>query len=176
VKPTIVVTFDRLKRLRARSVGGGIVYREVEDLILNAFANYAQSQKVLSLREGDDVTLGLPPVELDARGLEELVLIASIEQSSSSPKDSAFTVATKAQGWAPGTHVLQVPKWYSRPPDQFNPKPTWMKVAGYELTYTVRFVNVGGAVLDQPLTEGGGSTTTAPPKKQLEQRAPVIGR
>jgi len=59
--PTVEVTFNRLKRLPARDLRNRVVYREVEQIALNAFANYTQLQKIVSMREGDDVALDLRP-------------------------------------------------------------------------------------------------------------------
>jgi len=139
VKPTIEVTFERLKRLRARGRGDQILYKDQEDISLHAFANYTEAQKTLSMREGDDVALNMAPIRLDARKFENLVIIGSVEQPPNNPKDSVFAAATKAQGYAPGSHKLQIPKWFSIPPDQFSHKPQLIPVPAYELTYTVRF-------------------------------------
>lgn len=139
VKPTIEVTFDRLKRLRARGRGDEILYEDREEIFLHAFANYTEAQKTLSMREGDDVALDVPPIRLDARKFENLVIIGSVEQPPNNPKDCVFAAATKAQGYAPGSHTLQIPKWFSIPPNQFSHKPQLVSVPAYELSYTVRF-------------------------------------
>jgi hypothetical protein len=142
LKPTIEVTFNRVKRLRARNLKGEILYKDVESILLKAFANYSQVQKgPLSMREGDVVTLGLPTVRLDADQFDSLIVIGSIEQPPNNPKDSAFAAADKAQNYAPGSHVLAIPKWYTLPPTAGNPKPQFIRVPAYELSYTVRFVD-----------------------------------
>ncbi len=142
LKPTIEVTFDRVKRLRARNLKSEILYKDVENILLSAFANYSQVQKgPLSMREGDEVALGLPKVRLDADRFDSLVVIGSIEQPPDNPKDSAFAAAVKAQNYAPGSHLLQIPKWYTLPPTPQNPKPQFIRVPAYELSYTVRFVD-----------------------------------
>jgi hypothetical protein len=144
-RPTIEVTFDRLKRLRARQIGGAILYKEVEEILLNTYANYSQLQKGLSMREGDEVVLNLPTVRLDARKFDMLVVIGNVEQPPNNPKDSAFAATAKVGNYSPGSHVLQIPKWYSMPPDRLNPKPRFFSVPAYELHYTVRFIDAGVA-------------------------------
>lgn len=140
--PTIEVTFDRLKRLRARRLPQNtVLYNDVETFLLNAFANYNQVQKSLTMREGDDVALNLPTVRLPAGTYENLVVIGNVEQPPNNPKDSAFAAATRAQNYAAGSHVLQIPKWYSRPPDRFHHTPTLTRTPAYELRYTVRYIN-----------------------------------
>jgi hypothetical protein len=143
VRPTIEVTFNRLKRLRARTHRGAVVYRDAEAVLLNAYANYSQSQKQLTMREGDDVALSLPTVRLDPGAFDKLVVIGTVEQPPNNPRDSAFRTAAKTQNYGPGTHILEIPKWYSRPPGPTNPKPTFVRVPGYALTYTVRYVDPG---------------------------------
>lgn len=150
--PTIEVTFDRLKRLPARSLGGGVLYQPVEDILLNTYANYSARQSGLTMREGDDVPLSLPMVRLDARKFDTLVVLGNIEQPPNNPKDSAFTATAKAANYGPGSHVLQIPKWYSRPPDRWNPKPTFFRVPAYELSYTVRYTDRGLAGVDAVIT------------------------
>lgn len=137
--PTVEVTFNRLKRLNARDFRNGVVYRDVEQIFLNAFANYEQRQKSLSMREGDDVALNLPPVTLSAGLFDKLVVIGNIEQPPNNPKDTGFRTSLKTQNFEPGTFTVIIPKFYTRPPDQFNPHPTIVRVDAYELSYTVKF-------------------------------------
>lgn len=136
----VEVTFNRLKRLRARNFNGGVVYSEVEQILLNAFANYEQRQKALSMREGDDVALDLPPVVLNAGLFDKLVVIGNIEQPPNNPKDTGFRTSLSTSSFGPGSHVLQIPKFFTRPPDRFNRKPQIIPVNAYELSYTVRFI------------------------------------
>lgn len=139
--PTIVVTFDRLKRLSAHSSTGGILYKETEEILLNAYANYFLAQKGLQMREGDDVALDLPAVRLDARVFQSLIIIAGVDQPPNDPADSAFAPSGNARdGYATGTHVLKIPKWYSTF-DPISHKPRMIIVPAYELSYTVKFVN-----------------------------------
>lgn len=137
--PSVEVKFERLKRLSARDLQGRVLYNEVEQIALNAFANYDQRQKLLAMREGDDVSLNLQPVVLTAGLYDKLVVLGNIEQPPFNPKDSAFAASLRTQNFQPGTYVLQIPKYYVRPPDRLNPKPTFIKVNAYELTYTVTF-------------------------------------
>ena len=144
-RPSVEVTFDRLKRLNARDLNNGVLYSEVEQIALNAFANYEQRQKIVSMREGDDIALNLQPVRLISSQYDKLVVIGNIEQPPNNPKDSAFRASLRAQNYEPGTHVLRIPKFYTRPPDRFNPHPTFVRVDAYELTYTVR--SIGSPVI-----------------------------
>jgi hypothetical protein len=137
--PSVQVRFDRIKRLPARDLSGGVLYRDVEEIALNAFANYEQRQKLLSMREGDDVALNLPAVVLSPGLYDKLVVIGSVEQSPNNPKDAAFRTSLRAQNFQPGTYTLQIPKYYIRPPDAINRKPTYVRVNAYELTYTVSY-------------------------------------
>lgn len=181
----VEITFNRLKRLQARSTGGGILYRDVEDIFLNASANTAKQQKALKMREGDDVALNLPVIRLAPATFDQLVIIGNVEQPPNNPKDSAFFTATKAQNFQPGTRVLRIPKWYSQPPGKGSNKPILLSVAAYELSYTVRYI--ASDVLSQggggAGTKGGvgaagtagassGSGTKKPSKPTVLQRAP----
>lgn len=154
--PLIEVTFNRVKRLRARTFNSEILYRASEDFRLNLFANFSMQQKRLTMREDEDVALDLPTITLDGKDYDTLVVLGHVDQSPFEPKDSAFAVATRAQDFRPGTHVLQIPKWFSRPPDSINRRPTLLSRPAYEVAYTVRFVNAG--------TVGpAGPSTTRPP-------------
>ncbi len=137
--PTVEVTFNRLKRLRARDFRGGVVYREVEQIALNAFANYTQVQKILSIREGDDVALNLTAVSMTAGTFDKLVVIGNIEQPPNNPKDTGFKTSLRAQNFEPGSFTIVIPKFFIKPPDQFNRKPQLIRVDAYELSYTVKF-------------------------------------
>lgn len=140
--PTIEVTFNRLKRVPARRFPqNSVLYQDVESFLLNAFANYNQVQKSLTMREGDDVALNLPTVRLEAGTYENLVVIGNVEQPPNNPKDSAFDAATKAQSYGAGTHVLRIPKWYSQPPDRFHRQPALSSTPAYQLSYTVRYID-----------------------------------
>jgi hypothetical protein len=139
VSPTVEVTFNRLKRLRARDLRNGVVYNDVEQIALNAFANYEQRQKTLSMREGDDAALNMPPVTLSAGLFDKLVVIGNIEQPPNNPRDTGFRTSLRTQNFEPGTFVITIPKFYTKPPDQSNPKPQIIRVDAYELTYTVKF-------------------------------------
>lgn len=139
-QPRVEVKFDRLKRLNARDLSGNILYKDVEQIALNAFANYEQRQKILTMREGEVVDLNLPAVMLNAGLYDKLVIIGNVEQPPNNPKDSSFLTSNRAIKYGPGTHVLKIPKFYTRPPDRFNPRPTFVRVDAYELMYTVRYI------------------------------------
>lgn len=115
------------------------------------------------MSEGDSVSLDLPTVSLDARVFDTLVVLANVEQPPNNPRDTGFVVSSKAASYSPGTHVLQIPKWYVEPPNQFHRKPLWLSKPAYELTYTVRYVD-HGAVFQQTssggVVSGGGTITT----------------
>jgi hypothetical protein len=136
--PSLQVRFERIKRLPARSLGGGVLYNDVEQIALNAYANYEHRQKLLTMREGDDVALNLPAVMLGS-GYDKLVVIGNIEQPPNNPKDSAFRTSLRTQNYQPGTYTLRIPKYYIRPADSINRKPTYVAVDAYELTYTVSY-------------------------------------
>jgi len=150
IKPTVIVTFGRLKRLQARSFpGNAILYNDAEDIWFRSFADYSEAFRSLTMREGDDVALNLPPIRLDAGTFDSLVVIGNVEQQPfDNPRDSVFTpAATRAQSYGPGSHILQIPKWYSRL-DPVSHKPIMISVPAYELTYTVQFVNPGAVSRD----------------------------
>lgn len=153
--PLIEVTFNRVKRLRARTSSGEILYRASEDIRLNLFANVSMQQKSLTMSEDQVVSLDLPTITLDGKDYDTLVVLGHVDQSPFNAKDSAFAVATRAQDFRPGTHVLQIPKWFSRPPDKINRRPTLLSIPAYEVAYTVRFVNAG--------TVGPAGPSTRPP-------------
>ena len=136
---SLEVRFERIKRLPARDLNGRVLYQDVEPIALNAFANYEQRQKLLSMREGDDVALNLPAVTLASGLYDKLVVIGNIEQPPNNPKDSSFKTSLRTQNYEPGTYVLRIPKYYVRPADAINRKPTFVRVDAYELTYTVRY-------------------------------------
>lgn len=143
VMPTIEVTFQRLKRLQARGRGGAVLYSPIENIVLDAFANFTMRQSgVLTMRENEEVALSLPPVSLRSSGVGTLVVIANInQQPSNQPQDSAFNAWSRTLNYSPGAHKLQITKVYSIPPGPMNPKPTFIRVPAYELTYNVRYSN-----------------------------------
>lgn len=143
--PSVEVRFERIKRLAARDLQGRVLYNDVEQIALNAYANYDQRQKILTMREGDDVALNLPAVSLSAGLYDKLVVIGSVEQPPNNPKDSTFRTSQKAQNFEPGTYTIRIPKTYIRPPSGAIRKPTYVTVDAYELTYTVKY-NDGGLI------------------------------
>jgi hypothetical protein len=142
INPTIEVTFDKLKRLQARRFPGNtILYKEVEEITFRGFANYSEVGKsFLSMREGDEMVLRLPAVKLDVQTFPTLVVIGNIEQPlGDSSRDSSFKVDARALNYSPGTHKLQIPKWFSEI-SRTTGKPLFSSTPAYELTYTVRFI------------------------------------
>ena len=140
LRPMVEVTFNRLTRLPARRIGGGILYNVVETFSLNLFANYAARGASLTMQEGDSVALRMPPAQMEAARFERLVVIGSVEQAPWNPKDSAFASTLRTLNYSPGTYTLQIPKWYSQL-DPRTRKIYWYSVPAYELTYTVRYID-----------------------------------
>lgn len=138
--PTVEVTLQRLRRLRARSRDGAVLYQPAENILLETYANFVLRQSsVLTMREGDEVTLNLPPSVVKGLG-DSLVIIANIKQQpTSTPEDSAFAVSARTANFSPGVHTLQITKLYIVPPGPTNPKPLQLRVPAYELTYNVRY-------------------------------------
>jgi len=136
----VVVTFQRLKRLRARGAGS-ILYQPVETILLETYANFATRQSaVLTMREDDEVNLD--SMVLKASALESLVVIANIrQQPTSQPEDSAFVATGRAANYSPGTHTLQITKVFIEPPGPGHSKPLQVRVPAYELTYTVAYAS-----------------------------------
>ena len=142
--PKVEVTFLKLKRLRARSSGGGVLYNPTEQIMLEAYANHSARQSpVLTMTEEQEVDLGFPPFVLPA-GMETLVIIANINQMpNAQPQDSAFNAWPRTMNYSPGMHTLQITKVYVMPAGPGRPKPTFIRVPGYELTYNVRYSDPG---------------------------------
>ena len=140
IKPRILVTFETLKRLRARAFTGRILYNEVEEITFRGYANYANVGKsFLSMREGDEVALRLRTLDVSPQIFDMLAVIGSIEQPlGDSSRDSSFITAARSLNYSPGRHRLQIPKWFSEI-DQHTNKPIFSSVPAYELTYFVRF-------------------------------------
>jgi hypothetical protein len=144
VRPTVEVTFLKLKRLRARG-RGGVLYSPTENITLDTYANFASRQSsVLTMHEDEEVNLNMPPLVLKAAGLEILVILANVNQQPlAQPQDSAFNAWPKSSGFSPGTHTLQITKVYVDPPGPGHTKPLFIRVPAYELTYTVRYSDPG---------------------------------
>jgi hypothetical protein len=144
VVPTVEVTFQKLKRLTARG-RGAVLYKPTEEITLETYANYTTRQSsVLTMNENEEVNLSFPPVVLKAPGLETLVIIANINQKPlDQPQDSAFDVWPRSGSFSPGTHTLQITKVYIEPGGPRRPKPTFVRVPAYELTYNVRYTDPG---------------------------------
>jgi hypothetical protein len=132
------ITFLKLKRLAA-SGNGQLLYSPVENVQLDAYANFGERQShSLTFREGDEVSLNLTPVIINAPLPNILVVIASINQPGGSADDTSFWSAPSSANFSPGEHTLQIPKHYVIPgggPGHL--KPTIVATPGYELTYKV---------------------------------------
>jgi hypothetical protein len=141
-QPMVEVTFDRITRLAAETIDGGVLYRDVEDFFLNLYANYAPRQKQLSMQVGDVVSLAdVPKVTLTASKYDKLVVIANAEQPPNNPKDSGFKVGLRTSNYSPGSHSIVIPKWYWMPPSWPIRKPILVSVPAYQVDYTVRYIS-----------------------------------
>ena len=138
VGPHFEITFLKLKRLAARG-NGQLLYSPVENVELDAYANFGERQShSLTFREGDEVSLNLTPVIINAPLPNILVVIASINQPGGSADDTSFWSAPSSANFSPGEHTLQIPKHYVIPGGgPGNLKPTIVATPGYELTYRV---------------------------------------
>ena len=136
--PTIEVTLLRLKRLQARNKGA-VLYQPTENILLETYANFEMRQSaVLTMREGDEVSLNLPA--LNVKALDSLVIIANVKQQpTSTPEDTAFAAWARTANYSPGVHTLQITKVYVEPPGPGHTKPLQVRVTAYELTYNVRY-------------------------------------
>lgn len=136
VAPHLEITFVKLKRLAARG-NGQVLYAPVENVDLDAYANFGERQShSLTFREGDEVGLNLTPVIINAPLPNILVVIASINQPGGSADDTSFWSAPSSANFSPGEHTLQIPKHYVIP-GRPGIKPTIVATPGYELTYKV---------------------------------------
>jgi len=142
-QPNLEVTFLRLKRLGAHRIDGTVLYNPTERIILETYADFTVRQSaILTMNEGDEVTLSIPRVVMNAPFLDPLVVIANINQQSSGfTQDSAFDAWPRLTNFSPGVHTLRISKIYFLPPSSLpgHEKPVKMIVPAYELTYKVRF-------------------------------------
>jgi hypothetical protein len=143
ILPSVEVTFQKLKRLRARG-NGAILYQPTESIILDTYANFVRHQSpTLTMREDEELSLNMPSSIVKSPG-ELLVIIANIlQQPTSQPEDSAFVALSRTTNFSSGTHTLQISKVYVEPPGPGHTKPLQIRVPAYELTYTVRYSNPG---------------------------------
>jgi len=139
---SVEVTFQKLKRLRARG-NGAILYQPTENIILDTYVNFVRHQSpTLTMSEDDEVTLNMPPSIVKTSGSALLVIITNIlQQPTSQPEDSTFAASSRTANFSPGTHTLQITKVYVEPPGPGHPKPLQIRVPAYELTYSVRVTN-----------------------------------
>lgn len=140
IAPRLTVTYLRLKRLQARG-NGGLLYYPTENIMLDVYSNFTESQKSLTMNEGDDVALNMPPVNFSPPYSDTLVVIANIQQQNNSyTEDSAFGSAVQSARFSPGTHKITITKSYVIPGGPGHPKPSFGHAAAYELTYQVEYV------------------------------------
>jgi hypothetical protein len=59
------------------------------------------------------------------------------------PRGSAFNAWPRSMNFSPGTHTLQITKVYVEPRGPGRPKPMFVRVPAYELTYNVRYTDTG---------------------------------
>lgn len=131
------VKFDRIKRLAARG-NGSLLYQATENTRLNLYGNFeARQTPVMTMTEGSDVALNLPPIVFNQGMPNILVIIANAEQSTGINDDTGFTSALRTANYSPGTHKLVIPKHYVIPPGPGHTKPIIATTPAYELTYTV---------------------------------------
>ena len=135
VSPHLEITFLKLKRLAA-SGNGQVLYSTVENVELDTYANFGERQSHLTFREGDELSLNLTPVIINAPLPNILVVIASIIQPGGSADDTSFWSAPSSANFSPGEHTLQIPKHFVIP-GRPGIKPTIVATPGYELTYKV---------------------------------------
>ena len=163
VGQNLEVTFLRLKRLAARG-NGGVLYQPTENILLSTYSNFDYRQVNLTMNEGDDVALKMPPVVLKPPLPGSLVVIANISQEPNlTPEDSSWAASLASASYSPGVHKITISKQYVRPPDRYNPKPVTLTTPAYELTYNVSY--------SKPMnrTAGVGSRSTSgsgPERKQ----------
>jgi hypothetical protein len=137
------VTFQSIKRLPARTLGGDVLYNDAEDIQLVFYANQTgRSAQLLEMREGDERSLGMPAVELGRLGGgAQLVLILNVEQLTSFQRDSRFAVYSRDNDFGNGTRKVVVRKTYWEPPQRLPDgrltKPTKREVDAYEITVLV---------------------------------------
>lgn len=136
------VTWQKIKRLPARRLGGAVLYQEVEDVQMVLYANQSgQSAELLEMREGEERMLNLQPVNMGRLGDAGLVLIANVEQLGSFHRDVRFSVFTQATTFGHGTQKLVVTKTYWMPPQHLPggglTKPMEHRVDAYEITVMV---------------------------------------
>lgn len=135
--PRLEVTFLRLKRLAA-SGNGQILYSPVENVVVDAFTNYAERQSTtFTMREGDDVVTNIRPVVFEAPLLKSLVVVVNLNQPNGS-LGSAFAAFALSDSNTGGEHTIQIPKSYTMP-GRGGGKPFIVNVPGYELTYKVTY-------------------------------------
>jgi hypothetical protein len=166
------VTFQKIKRLPARTLRGEPLYNEVEDIQLVFYAGQtARSAELHEMREGEERSLTMPTIELgQLRGDAQLVLITNVEQLTSYQRDSRFRVFTSATDFGHGVQKIIVSKTYWEPPRRLPggsmTKPTEHYVDAYEITVLVnappRLLTGGDPVGGQPGVATGMGAVVRP--------------
>lgn len=137
------VTFQKIKRLPARTLQGAVLYDAVEDIQLVFYANQTgRSAQLLEMHEGEERSLSMPAIDVgQLRGNASLVLITNVEQLSSYQRDSRFAVYTRDNNFGNGTQKIVVKKVYWEPPKPLPNghlgKPTRQEVDAYEITVLI---------------------------------------
>lgn len=137
------VTFQKIKRLPARTLGGDVLYSDAEDIQVIFYASHTgRSAQLLEMREGEERSLSMPPVAVGRLGgSAQLVLILNVEQLTSFQRDSRFVVYTRENNFGDGTRTVVIRKTYWEPPQRLPDgrlgKPTKREVDAYEVTMLV---------------------------------------
>jgi hypothetical protein len=137
------VAFQSIKRLPARTLQGGVLYDEAEDIQLLLYANQTlRTEQLAGMTEGEERTLSMQPVSLGRLGINSsVVLICNVEQLRTFQKDTRFRVYTRSNGWGHGTQKIMVQKVYWEPPRRLPTgqmtKPIERRVDAYEITALV---------------------------------------
>jgi hypothetical protein len=145
LQPSLSVTLVSLKRLIAHDLHGNVLYLPTENIILDTYVDFTHQQSpVLTMHEGDQVNLSLPPASFKGPFLDPLVIIANIDQQSNYIEDSAFAAWPKSGNFSPGAHTLTITKRYTLPPGSHpgQTKPETITVPAYELNYNVNYKGI----------------------------------
>jgi hypothetical protein len=138
-RDTLQITFLSLKRLRAhRSKDDGIIYGPVENILLEAYANFTPREVGLfSMREGDSVVLNGPPLVVDAPSSGVLAILFNIFQlPNGTLSNSRGENFVRQQSYSPGVQTITI----------FKADPTRKgsyggdEVKAYEVTFSIAYL------------------------------------
>ncbi|MBI5470830.1 MAG: hypothetical protein HY961_00650 [Ignavibacteriae bacterium] len=139
------VTIQSIKRLKARPLSSGPLYKEVEDIQLEVYVNQTiRSVQLTGMREGDERNISVQKVDVQRPGVNGMiVLIANVEQMPLfQTTDTRFAVFKRNVRFGNGTQKLVVPKTYTEPPRRLPgggmTKPTIRQVDAYEVTVLIK--------------------------------------